>query len=306
MRSSALRLRAITGMLALCLVAGACHSGTDNLTGSGGAENATDAARFIDMAQESLVQVCMEKAGFKYWPEPPPSSYKPGYKHSQWGNDDVRYAQAHGYGILDGTGQSSSYDPKADPNSRYYSSLSGPEQKQYDLVMDGPQSQRLSLRAPSGAEFSIPGRGCLANAWKEIYGSLETYFRLSVAGNQIEPQADKLVVADPAYVKAEAAWQQCMRSKNYNFQDAGDAYDAAEEAVRDAANKVSGKAAEVKIAVADAECGQQSRIVQTGNELLQKYWKQVEAKESGTVLAMQELQNKAVARAERILQGKGA
>ena len=308
----------IAPLVVVALAAGACTGvGSSRAEGGTGTSSAED-QRFLALAEEELVKRCIELAGFKYVTYPPPSAPQ----SYQWGRDDVEAARTGGYGLKadngpilitdDGsTGASSSTgggsannSAPRDPNIKYMQSLPKDEQQRYwTTLMGNTEGPLVSTTFPNGGAYGVPTSGCISEARKRLYGSLQSYVQLTVGGMQIETGADKLVAADPTYVRASVAWQQCMKGKGYDFADIGAAYSAALAARRAAPDPAAAKAAEIKIAVADAQCGRQSGIRRIGDALDTKYQEQLRAQNQGAVLAEAEATAEAVARAKQILAG---
>ncbi|MGI8407583.1 MAG: hypothetical protein ACR2L3_03645 [Actinomycetota bacterium] len=255
-----------------------------------------EASSFLILAENELIKRCMERAGFQFITVPP-EQLVPSAPGSQWGRDDVGFAKHRGYELA----ASKSGDVVVDPNAAYVASLSREEARQFTIAYSGTDKDRLSISLDNGTVFSINGEGCLADARRRLYGDLPAYFELSVATMQIEPEVDRRVAADPAYVDALRQWQECIHNEGYGFATPADAFAAASALYEESPIPSDAKVMETRIAVADAQCGVESRLARVGQSLESRYQKEIRAANEGEVIAALQLQAEAVERAKGIL-----
>lgn len=298
-RSRALAGAGVVTAFMLMMACGGAPANEASETGAPPRAGTVPDEDFLLLAEDELVRRCMEKAGFQFRSSPPDQiSADPEGKY-QWGRDDVSAAQDQGYGL-----SRQGMDEEADPNLEYLESLTPTERERWDLAFSGHWENRITFKLPNGTEFSISGDGCLAEARRQIYGDLRKYMQLNVALMQIAPDVDRLVAADPAYNEALASWRRCMNEKGYDFENPGDAVGAAAALYESELDPASAKAGEVRIAVADAQCGVESGVVRVATRLEEKYTAQILSEREGQVIAFREFQAEAVARAKRLL-GRG-
>lgn len=253
--------------------------------------------RFLALATDELTKRCMERKGFPFntvsLNELPPESGS-----DQWGIDDVSVAREHGYGLS----EKDFWENWVDPNQGYLSSLSPEERERWELAFSGRWENRIRLRLPDGAEFSMPGEGCNAEADQQVYGDLRKYLELRVAMMQIAPEANQRVAADPSYTSALAVWSECMKDKGYRFEQRADAI-AAAQALYDspAVSAADAKSGEIRVAVSDARCAARAGVVRIARQLERGYTRELLGEREGQYAAWRELQEQAVARAKRLL-----
>lgn len=287
-------------LLVVTVVVGCSRSQGRDVSSS--AMSAQEKAAFLTSAEDEMIRRCMEQAGFEFAVSSGSSSTaQRGRPVSQWGTDDVAWAQQEGYGF-DGSEIEGDY---VDPNAETLAGLSVSQRRAWELAYRGRDDQKLYLTDPSGTTLSVSSAGCEAKARAQVYGSLEQYFRLTSQMMQIPIEQDQRVEADPAYGAVLDAWAACMEDAGYHFSRPGDAMQAASEGWNLLA-PAAAKAQEIEIAVADATCGKSTRLVQITSDLEVKYAKALDAQNEGAVLAFNEMQDRAVERAKRLLgQGEG-
>ncbi|MGH2682717.1 MAG: hypothetical protein ACRDIX_05740 [Actinomycetota bacterium] len=248
-------------------------------------------------ATDELTKRCMEQKGFPF-NTVSPNELPPESQNDQWGIDDVSVAREHGYGLS----EKDFWENWVDPNYGYLSSLSPDDRARWELAFSGRWENRIRLRLPNGAEFSMPGEGCNAGADRQVYGDLRKYLELRVAMMQIAPEVDQRVAADPRYTSALSVWRKCMRENGYRFEQRADAI-AAAQAFYDSPGKTAADArsGEISIAVSDARCAARAGVVRIAKQLERRYTRVLLGEREGQYAAWRELQEQAVARAKRLL-----
>jgi hypothetical protein len=166
---------------------------------------------FLSQAEEELTRRCMAKQGFDFaLPKRTVEDFGPDFLTAD-------QLEAGGYRLgrklVDG-GQN------AGPNDAILAKLSPDRKKAWNLalfgeVLDGdksaPSAGAISVRGVDGSVVSTSAKGCVSDARKQIYGSLEGYLSLglitdAVYGNAAENQ----LWADPAYQAVAVKWRVCM------------------------------------------------------------------------------------------------
>lgn len=166
---------------------------------------------FLSQAEEELTRRCMAKQGFDFaLPKQTVQDFGPDFLTAD-------QLEAGGYRLgrkLVDAGRN------AGPNDAILATLSPDRKKAWNLalfgdVIDGDKAPstkgEISVRGVDGSVVSTSAKGCVSDARKQIYGSLEGYLSLSlikdaVYGNAVENQ----LWADPAYQAVAVKWRACM------------------------------------------------------------------------------------------------
>lgn len=255
-----------------------------------------DEHRLLSYAEGTLASRCMAKRGLRYVALMAPRDDR---RRAKWGTDDVSYARKEGYGVK----KVSTVDRfvRDDPNAKL--NLAPDQQRTWDEAFFGTDATRIRVTLPDGDQYEAPGTGCLAEARKQLYGDLQQQTRLFYYMQALRLAAANKVKADPAYLAAVDRWRSCMRSRGYSYpfplkaiEDATLAYERAGPNGRARAH-----AREIQIAVADATCGKQSRVVAIATDRERLYQAQVISEQEGDVLAFQEMSATALQRAKTLL-----
>jgi hypothetical protein len=115
-------------------------------------------------AEQALVEKCLVAKGFRVWTTP--VAVDTADRLFPYGLDDVRWAQAHGYGT-------DQYGVRADdPNLRYVQSLPAERQDAYGLALNGggPSAPGVTVTLPNGLVKGHSSAGCVAEADARLYG----------------------------------------------------------------------------------------------------------------------------------------
>jgi hypothetical protein len=292
----------VAGCLAAGLVAVGCSKapaapkavGHSNIPLSSGLDE--DEERLLSYAEATLASRCMAKRGLKYVARMAPRDDR---RRAKWGTEDVAYARKHGYGVE----LASSVDKfvREDPNANL--GLSPDQQRTWEEAYFGTDSTRIRVTLPDGDQYEAPGTGCLAEARKELYGDLQQQTRLFYYMQALRLDAANMVKADPAYLAAVDRWRRCMQSRGYSYPNPLGAIEDATLSYRRFGPKGHARARtrEIQIAVADATCGKQSKLVAVATEKERLYQSQVMQEHEGDVVAFHELYSVALGRAKRLL-----
>lgn len=273
-----------------------------------------DDALFLVLAQETLVSRCMAERGFLYEvAELPPASEAFENRPSRWNSAfDVETARLEGYGIYrsmvgsDGdTDEEGEFDiapgKETGPNA-HVASLPPEQQAAWREALHGTEEHTLEVpgAGEAGGAAFMRTDGCVAEMERALYGDLEEFLRLETAIGAALNSQQYDVFSDERVVAAGSEWMACMANRGYavDSQDGGNllAREAYEERPLDTARQV-----EIAIAVADAECLEESRV----NEILQDVMlKQEEAlvRDNAALFAeLRRIQEEAVARGRALL-----
>ncbi|KQX59075.1 MULTISPECIES: hypothetical protein [unclassified Streptomyces] len=250
----------------------------------------------ISDATEILIQQCMNRAGFSYWTSP-----RLGLEESRstgFVNDDVEWAQKHGYGsrIRDKEDRAR----RANPNGTYRAGLSPQRRTAYDKALDGGRSARiLTTEIPGGGSIRKRLGGCVEVVEKELYGDPARWFRAEKLAANLRPLYVPALMRDGEFGRALAAWAACMRRSGHAYPDPP----AARDAVPRLSTGVSPDRAfafEVSIAVAEARCARETSLKDIGRKRESHYAGALRDRYGDAVDTYRRLQHDAYNRATRI------
>ncbi len=257
----------------------------------------TDAEKLrISDAQQRLIGACMTRQGFRFWETGRLSleeSRTLGYV-----SDDVDWAREHGYGSRIQAKQDRAR--RTNPNLAYRKALSEKRRAAYDEALDGGlDAPVISAEVPGGATIRKRVGGCTAEAEKQLYGDVETWFRTEKTAGNLQPLYVPQLMADQRFTTAMRAWSRCMGRAGHPYKDPGAARQAA---LQQALNTTPGKAfdAERKLAVADATCARDTSLRSIGNQRETHYVNKLRGRYGEVLDTHARLQHKALARAMKI------
>ncbi|WP_419997987.1 hypothetical protein [Streptomyces boninensis] len=301
------RLGTVTAALAALSACGAPQADRapqDRMTaGAAGLDRLTDAEEArLAWAEQLLMQRCMKREGLKYWPGRPADPDE--LKNTTLFLDDVRWAREHGYG--------SEFERKADrerrkdPNSAYLAGLSKREHTRWDRAFFGGGNGRtVSVTLPSGGRAGVSLDGCVAQARDTLYGDLAQWFRASKTAENLAPLYAKDLKNDPRFKGAVRTWSRCMRGKGHDY--------ATPAAIRNRLPELTERLApdrahdaEVRLAVAEAQCARSSGLGDTARRLEQEYRdKTIGTRYRDEVDTHLRLQHRALTKARAVTKGRG-
>ncbi len=253
--------RSAAAVLTSCLALTGCA------VDRGGATDATSAvprpvtfreADLLHRAEQTLVSRCMARHGIRYWVTLRlPESWTARFRYVV---DDPSWAHQHGYGAdLD---RRSATLGRADPNRRYFASLS-PARKRLALrALNGARPEGLQARLPSGVRLSRSDSSCTSRAQRSLYGDVARWFRASTVVQGLTAIRVGRVTADRAFIRATRRWAACMRAKSHPYASPFEARDAA---TRSTAPRHS--LTERRTAVAEATCARVTGLSATARRL---------------------------------------
>jgi hypothetical protein len=210
----------------------------------------------VRVADERLTARCMRAAGFTWTGSAqPPSRRDPAQQLAD--------ARRHGYGMSDTAAPA---DPpgksndKAAADPRRQAALFGPDDAFDKLVIDGH------------ASYQFPRTGCMAQAHIAVYGSLDTWARISYVPQEFNLTLGDRARSDPRYQAALHQWQACMAAHHY-------AYGSPSEVIKKLTTTYlkgheplnQRRSTEIKIAVQDITCNQHAGLNSTEGALRREY-----------------------------------
>ncbi|GII33824.1 hypothetical protein [Planotetraspora mira] len=244
-------------------------------------------------AIEELSWRCMRDKGLKYVKQPPlkkdvnPTMGDPGYGLS------VAEARSNGYGTQTNLNEVAGGE---DP----YRDQSDAERQRWGDAYFGPSSAaKVQVTLPNGAVVETSSEGCLAEAQKQVFGSLEQMLKSENFAGNLPIEVRKRANADPAMRSLNASWSACMAKQGY----AGLAEPIAARAKAGEfyKNADGGFAAEAKLAVADSSCERSIGYGPARKRLEDLYYTAALIHYEPEVTAVQEVNSAALARARKIL-----
>lgn len=260
--------------------------------------------RAVSQAMQELIRRCMLKKGYNY---PPPTSVSTGDSvtttvtttWTQWGFDDVPSARSKGYGFYaerTASPPSSSGDPIGD----YYKTLSKSQQKAFDLALWGSDDNRVLVTMPDGNRLGIATDGCSAEVRDQVYPNRSSFMTLSWFVENSGSAVDQRIAASSDYVAAVTKWKACMNGQGYPYTQVGDGRAEAESNYSTMPLKAA-RAAEIRIATADAECGRSSGVVRVSQALEVKLQGPFEQQNESKLLAWEAMEKQALTRVKALL-----
>ncbi|MFF4627747.1 hypothetical protein [Streptomyces griseorubiginosus] len=216
-------------------------------------------------AEDLIVHACMARSGLRFVAEPLAASSRPAAEQ-RYGTADVAAARAHGYGYSETpAGQRQAEAMSRDPNEAYQRTLSADAQRVYETALYGTPDRRSQVELPDGQGLVISTEGCVAEARERLYGDdLRGYLVSQHVSANLEGHIAQDVRETAAYRSALDGWRACMMNRGFSVATPQEARQRGETAARE-----GGRAAEIRVAVADAECGQGHRLLATAVALEQ-------------------------------------
>lgn len=220
----------------------------------------------VDRGEEKLVERCMERQGYRYWPRPVASVAE--RKAGVYVVDDIDWARRYGYGR--------SFDIVAEetrrshPNVIYHNALPKQERIRYSLALDGDFNNDISVELPSGGTVRTPREGCYAEARERLYGDYPTWTRVKKTVTGLTPLYVPRILRDERLVTAVKAWSRCMNESGNPFKSPDEIRQKRDSLVK-GMNASQAQSAEVKLAVAEAECALRISLGETARSLEDEY-----------------------------------
>ncbi|MFD6023435.1 hypothetical protein [Streptomyces griseoluteus] len=251
----------------------------------------------VERAEQQLVKKCMGKSGFRFWTtgvETAASREGAGFVL-----DDVKWARTYGYG-----GQFRRDAEKArrhGPNGAYENALPQRERARYREVLDGSASGGvLSASLPAGGTVSTPRHSCFTQAKDYLYGDFATWFRVEKTATNLTPLYVPDLVKDKRFTKALAAWSRCMNGRGRHYADPSDLR-ADLSRLTEGLSDPAAHAAEVRVAVDEAECARVSSLAHTARTLEVEYRADKTRRFKDDIAAYQRMRLAALEHAEKVL-----
>ncbi|MFT2017256.1 hypothetical protein ACMA1D_15635 [Streptomyces sp. 796.1] len=257
----------------------------------------TQESSLLHRAEQILLRDCMRKRGFTY--RMVPENPIPEAREFPYVIDDVTWARQHGYG--------SDIDRKveriraADPNQKYFRSLS-PERRAAALVAaNGARPKGLTALPPDGVRLQRSDEGCRTESERALYGDVAAWFEATSTTEALPDMARRRVIADPRFSRATRPWSACMREAGHSYATPADLREKLPPRERARLGRRL-----VPLAVTEAECARSSGLARVANELDHQYRRQLERQYRRAVETEQRLQLAALTRARPVIADGGA
>lgn len=161
-------------------------------------------------------------------------------------------------------------------------------------AFSGPSGASKVSVSVLGMKPSVSSKGCLAESYKQVYGSIENgMMATGVTANAVLP-AVNAAIADESMVDANKKWAECMTSAGYpNFPTPDRAWDNARQTPQNAA----------VIAVVDAKCRESVTYEAQRKTALNKYLTTFLTRNETLITEIQGIRKQGAANAQKILGG---
>lgn len=227
-------------------------------------------------AEELLLRNCVQAAGAAYTPLDGRAAYEAGAEERlvrqralQRRADafgDPAVAAERGYGIDREEWMRVVVNGPTGGDTPAQVGVAEEDQERVGALLSGPLDDYMRIDLGAGSTVDVPGAGCLFEAQSELWGDYVQVTRSrDKVGNTMQPETLRMVasVHDPRLRAADVVWSSCMAGKGWRgLDDQTEAYALVWNdywsAGRDNAAQI-----EREVAVADAECVQDTGYGET-------------------------------------------
>ncbi|WP_081235574.1 hypothetical protein [Streptomyces viridosporus] len=240
-------------------------------------------------AEEVLTRSCMAGKGFRTWVVP--RRPVPDDREFPYVIDDVEWASRHGYGSDISTQRDKVR--AFDPNRRYFAGLaSSKRQRALDALHGEKTGKRISIQSPNGMTISRMDGGCAADAQEELYGDLETWFRVLTVTDALDTLRSSMTAGDADFAKSVKDWSTCMHARGLPYETPQEA----RAAFLNPDRRIS-REREIRAAVTEARCAASSGLSRTIHRLDEQYGKRLRHQYENEVQTRLRMENEALPRA---------
>jgi hypothetical protein len=225
----------------------------------------------VTTAEEKLTERCMRAAGFTWTGDTPPPT-----RHGA--AEVLADARQHGYGMSD--------DPPS-PTAADKTRVAADEDPRLRIALLGPGNDLAQLAIDGHAAYQFPRTGCAARTHIAIYGSLETWARISYIPQEIDLTLSNQAQSDRRYQAALQQWRTCMATQHYAYASPADILDKLAARYRDDHEPLAQRrAAEITIAVQDATCDQEVGLTSTEDALRREHAQELSSSERAELIRL--------------------
>jgi hypothetical protein len=283
-----------------------------------------DDARFLLVAQQTLVARCMEERGFLYIvPQIPEDPFD--HPQARWSTVVPELASQKGYGLYDarfaeaslsdeGSSEQAEGDTPGfegdvppgedtgDPQGDYLNTLSPERQQEWMAALTGTEENAIvvSGAGEGGGDAFIFTDGCVAEVEDTLYGDLVALLQSDLLIQSLRSEQGERIDTDQRFAQAQDAWFRCMRREGFDLEDFGGGYDLAQAAYEEMPLEKA-RGFEIEVAMIDAACVEESGVNRIYRKLLAEADEYLETEHAGVLLGLRELQEQAVQRAKELL-----
>ncbi|NUP19432.1 MAG: hypothetical protein HOZ81_25770 [Streptomyces sp.] len=252
------------------------------------------------MAEQLLMRDCMERHDFKVWLIRPEEVPEDVLREFPYVITDVDWAKKHGYGS-DLQRQAAAL-AAADPNKRYFRSLSPSDMSRATTALHGSSTAWLEARLPQGGVMRRSSTGCVSEAERRLYGDLRKWYQVNKVADQLTSLRVQRVVSDPRFDQGVARWATCMRDRGYSYARPTEARKAAM-----ARSSRTDRAHEIELATTEAICARESGFAVVIQQLEEQYRRELSVQYRSDLETKRALELAALPRArEMVKQAKTA
>ncbi|NRQ36273.1 hypothetical protein HII36_31225 [Nonomuraea sp. NN258] len=221
----------------------------------------------VEQAEQTLIQRCMARHGFSYWP--PAQLSEEERKGSGFMLTDVEWARKNGYG---GRLRARIMAAKtASRNHAYAGGLPAGELRRYNQALDGgDDAATMTVRLPSGGRVTSKSGGCLGEALERLYGDRSTWFESSTIATNLQPLYVPGLLADQRFQTVLRSWSRCMEARGHAYPDPP-AIRSALPGLTKGLDQDAAHAVEVELAVAEATCARAASYIEVAGSLEDEY-----------------------------------
>ncbi|MGP3916407.1 hypothetical protein [Nonomuraea sp. 10N515B] len=221
----------------------------------------------VERAEQALIQECMTRHGFRYWPPAQLSAEE--RKGSKFMLTDVNWARRNGYG---GQLRNRVMAAKAgNQNHVYATGLPAGELARYNRALDGGDAaSTMTVRLPAGGSVTSRTGGCTAEAYERLYGDRSTWLRVSTIATNLQPLYMPDLVDDRRFVAVLRNWSQCMAGRGHPYPNPV-AIRSSLPRLTKGLDPAAAHAVEVELAVAEATCARSASYPEIARSLEDDY-----------------------------------
>lgn len=279
----------------LLLVSGCAATQSENNAAAGGGTSQIEAASSPDpqalsktdeflagngpaeQARQTAIRTCMAEAGFS-WTDAPQQQPK---VQDLIPLKPLPLEQARSVGYTN-------------PQQKKSQEASNAQTPAAMEAFSGPSgAARVSVNV-LGMKPSVSSKGCLAESYKQVYGSIENgMMATGVTSNAVLP-AVNAAIGDASVSEANKKWSECMTTAGYpGLQTPDRAWDKARQAPQEAA----------AVAVADAKCREGVSYEDIRKAALNKYLTTFLVRNEALITEIQAIRKQGATNAQKILAG---
>lgn len=257
-------------------------------------------------AHGAVVESCMQELGwdFRVGTATADTESIPGSlsQLEQWTFTDVASAESVGFDLQRHIAEAAAYHEvlERDAGEAHIPdpvTMSPEDAARYELDYFGTEDERVEILERDGSHSSLAGGGCWGQAQRAVFGDdMEREMWLRDARGTAESDIWEATLSDDAVNDALDSWKGCVRGRGHEFEDPHGAFDSAADAAR-----AGDFDQERSIATTHAECVAESNLDLAVAAAFLSATNAVLPELEDDLLALQELEEDALARAKDIL-----